>query len=75
MTFRTQLRGDHWAQKVDQGDELYANTGEWQTVHRVYDQENDDYSERIVDATGKVVKECHEPLSKHRGHGSQRRTS
>jgi hypothetical protein len=31
------------------------------------------YTERIVDATGNVVREIDEPLSQHRGHGAAKR--
>jgi hypothetical protein len=42
-------------------------------VCRVVDRESDRYTERIVDATGNVVREIDEPLSQHRGHGAAKR--
>lgn len=45
-------------------------------AHReqVIDRDNDKYFERVTDyATGEVLHECEEPLSKHVGHGSAKK--
>ena len=57
--------------KIIQGDDLYKDTGKWNYLERIFDYENDYYSEKITDPlTGEVIKECKEPLSEHKGHGS-----
>jgi hypothetical protein len=41
---------------------------------RIIDRDNDSYHEIVMDPiSGKVVHECKEPLSQHRGHGSAKR--
>ncbi len=45
-------------------------------VHRemIIDRENDHYFERVTDyESGEVIHECDEPLSKHLGHGADKR--
>jgi hypothetical protein len=38
---------------------------------RIFNRREDAYHERVVDPeTGKVIHECSEPLSEHKGHGS-----
>ena len=59
--------------EITAGKELYRKTGEWHTVDRVINRPNDRYDELIKDQHGKVVRECHEPLSKHQGRGSAKR--
>ena len=57
--------------RITQGDDLYRDTGKWNHLERVIDRENDYYSEKITDPlTGEIIKECNEPLSEHKGHGS-----
>jgi hypothetical protein len=57
-----------------QGDDLHRDTGTWKQLSRVIDRENDEYHEVVKDpSTGEVIHECHEPLSKHRGHGAAKR--
>lgn len=54
--------------------EWFRRSGRWHVVTRVVNRRDDQYHERIVDReTGSVVREVHEPLSQHRGHGSARR--
>jgi hypothetical protein len=55
------------------GFDYYRDTAEWRQVSRVVDREADRYTERIVDATGNVVRDVDEPLTDHRGHGAARR--
>src|SRR3954463_11903360 len=56
-------------QKV--GDDLHHATGKWNHLTRVVDREANAYHEVIVDLeTGAVIREVHEPLSEHQGHGS-----
>jgi len=53
------------------GDDYNRDIGEWRKLERVIDRDNDAYKEVITDPkTGKVIKHCEEPLSKHTGHGS-----
>jgi hypothetical protein len=62
------------AREVLVGDDVQRSTGEWMEKARVIDRDADHYFERVVDArTGKVVHECDEELSKHRGHGSAKK--
>lgn len=57
------------------GDDLYHLTGRWNRLERHIDHENDWYDEVITDsATGEILKETHEPLSQHQGHGSAKRS-
>jgi hypothetical protein len=58
------------------GDSLHRLTGEWNRREMTIGRENDRYIERVVDGeTGVTIHECDEPLSKHQGHGSTKRTS
>lgn len=53
------------------GDDQYRKTGEWHSLERVIDRENDRYKEIISNPkTGEVIHHCEEPLSQHQGHGS-----
>jgi hypothetical protein len=57
--------------RIIQGDDMYRDTGKWNYLERVFDYENDYYIEKITDPlTGEIIKECKEPLSEHKGHGS-----
>ncbi len=57
--------------EFETGDDLHKNSGKWMDKVRLIDRRNDDYHEVITDPeTGEKVHECHEPLSKHHGHGS-----
>ena len=48
--------------------------GKWACVYRDINRERDTYDEKVVDEeTGKVLNECHEPLSVHTSHGSAKR--
>lgn len=78
MTFKKKLliKGRHskgrkpFIEEVS-GDDLHRKSGEWMKLRRVIDRDNDIYHEVVIDPkTGKVIHECKEPLSKHRGHGS-----
>ena len=53
--------------------EWFRKLGRWHQVTRIVNRRDDEYHEVIVDGqTGEVVREVHEPLSQHRGHGSAR---
>jgi hypothetical protein len=53
------------------GDDLFRKTGEWNSLERVIDRENDLYKEVISNPqTGEVIRHCEEPLSQHQSHGS-----
>jgi uncharacterized FlaG/YvyC family protein len=61
--------------KIEQivGDDLHRNSGKWYKKVRIIDRENDRYYEEIVDPdTGNVIRQCDEPLSEHRGRGSEK---
>lgn len=48
--------------------------GLWRKVKRVFDRELDWYEEEVSDPeTGEVLHRCAEPLSEHRGHGSDKK--
>lgn len=48
--------------------------GLWRKVKRVFDRELDWYEEEVSDPeTGEVFNRCAEPLSEHRGHGSDKK--
>lgn len=49
----------------------FGATGRWHVRYRHMDRRSDAYDEVYLDEkTGVVVHENHEPLPKHRGHGS-----
>jgi phage FluMu protein Com len=53
------------------GDDLHRKSGKWMMKQRVIDREKDKYKEVVTDPeTGKVVRHCEEPLTKHTGRGS-----
>ncbi len=55
------------------GDDFHRKSGSWMKLYRLIDRVKDWYHERVTDpAIGKVVHECREALTKHRGHGSAR---
>ena len=48
---------------------------QWMKIHRIIDRVKGWYYEHIVDPeTGNVVRHCEEPLSKHQGHGSAKKS-
>jgi len=50
---------------------IFRKTGERTHREKVADCDNDRYRERVISLeSGKVLHECDEPLSEHRGHGS-----
>jgi hypothetical protein len=56
------------------GDDLHRKSQKWMKLERVVDRDKNQYSETITDpSTGKVVHQCKEPLTKHRGHGSAKK--
>jgi len=58
------------------GSERSVRSGRWVVKKRVIDREKNWYEEVIVDEeTGEVVRDSHEPLSDHAGHGSAKRES
>jgi hypothetical protein len=55
--------------------EIFRKTGERTHREKIEDRDNDRYRERVVSLeSGKVLHECDEPLSEHRGHGSAKKT-
>lgn len=52
------------------GSDYYRRDQRWHRVDRRIDYANDRYDETITDeATGEVIRDCHERLSDHQGHG------
>ncbi|MCL5406738.1 MAG: hypothetical protein M1398_08505 [Deltaproteobacteria bacterium] len=67
--------GKELAESVS-GDDLHRKTGKWMEKSRTIDRKNDWYEETVTDPeTGRVVHRCAEPLSRHRGHGSDKENS
>jgi len=72
------LKGRHTGGKkpfIEQvsGDDLHRKSGTWMKHSRIIDRDNDSYHEVVIDPnSGKIVHECKEPLSQHRGHGSDK---
>jgi len=57
------------------GDDYTHDTQKWNKKHKRIDVDNDWYSEKVTDSdTGEILHLCEEPLSKHRGHGSAKRS-
>ncbi len=55
------------------GDDLHYSSGKWMQKERLVDHKHNIYRERILNPeTGDVVHFCEEPLSEHRGHGSDK---
>lgn len=53
------------------GDEVRKKDGKWLKKERRIDKNADRYRELLIDpATGEVLRDVDEPLSKHTGHGS-----
>lgn len=60
--------------ELTQGHDLHQQSGNWNYLYRLIDRLNDWYHEKITDAkTGKIIRDCQEPLSKHQGRGSAKR--
>lgn len=59
----------------DRGIPSYSRSREKIVHHeRIIDRDNDRYSEKVTDYdTGEVIHHCEEPLSMHKGHGSDKR--
>ena len=56
-----------------EGDDLHRKSGLWMKLKRIIDRANDWYEETVIDPrTNKVIHNTSEPLSKHRGHGSDK---
>ena len=56
------------------GEELYRKTNKWHQIERIIDREHNVYYEKITDLeTGEVIRYEWEPLSEHRGHGSDKK--
>ncbi len=58
------------------GADRHRAADRWVERQRVIDRENDSYVEIVTEeGTGIVIHECREPLSQHRGHGSDKKKS
>ncbi len=57
------------------GDDLHRKTGKWMKKIRVINRDKDEYKEIVTDPkTNSVVHKCEEPLSKHTGHNSAKKS-
>lgn len=57
------------------GHDLHRQSGRWMVLIRVIDRLNNWYHEIVKDPeTGDVLHESSEPLSRHKGHGSAKKT-
>jgi hypothetical protein len=66
--------GGRWVAQSTREVSTFTAEGREHYVERTIDRLSDEYHERIIDrATGDVVREVHEPLSAHRGHGTPRK--
>lgn len=59
--------------KTKTGDSFFKKTQEWTNRDMTVNRENDTYDEVTKNSKGEVIHECHEPLSKHKGHGSDKK--
>jgi hypothetical protein len=81
LQLRSQLRlkarrGGKGRAYVEQrvGDDLHWKSDIWNRLKRFVDRENDEYHELITNPeTGVVIREIHEPLSQHQGHGAAKK--
>jgi hypothetical protein len=65
-------KGKPFVEGVD-GDDVHRATGHWNVLSRLIDRRGNRYRERIVDGeTGEVIRDVDEPLTGHRGHGSDK---
>jgi hypothetical protein len=54
----------------------HRDEARWSVRNKVVNRADDEYHEVITDLeSGNVVHECHEPLSRHTGHGDARKPS
>jgi hypothetical protein len=67
---RTRIGDKKPHEEILRGGDLYRATGEWRTIDRHIDRDNDDYKKVVTDSAGNVVYYQHHPLSEHQGHGS-----
>lgn len=59
--------------KFFSGDDQRKSDGKWMKKEQLVDAINDRYEETVIDPdTGEVVHHTREPLSQHRGHGSDK---
>lgn len=57
------------------GSDLHRKSGIWMRYERLIDRARNWYREHVTNpTTGQVVHHCEEPLSEHRGHGSDGRS-
>lgn len=58
------------------GDDLFRLTGQWNILKQIIDRRRNYYLKVVTDSkTGKVIRYCEEPLSRHQGRGSARKSS
>lgn len=56
------------------GDSFYRKLKRWMRLERVIDRRNDHYKEVVTDPqSGDEIHRCEEPLSRHKGHGDDKK--
>jgi endogenous inhibitor of DNA gyrase (YacG/DUF329 family) len=72
---RHQAPGKPFCEEVT-GDDLHRKTGKWMKLDRIIDRVKNLYREVVTDQkSGEIVYKCEEPLSEHKGHGSEKKTN
>ncbi len=51
-----------YAREIMQGNSLTRDTGDWATIERSFDRENDKYDEIVKDSKGNIIYNEHIPL-------------
>jgi hypothetical protein len=60
--------------ELTEGEDFHRKTRKWNTIYRLIDGCNNLYRETFWDKeTGQIIRHCEEPLSEHRGHGSDKK--
>lgn len=58
------------------GFDYHRDSKKLRIVNRTINRRDNEYHEKVIDPeTGEVLREVHEPLTKHRGRGAARRSS
>lgn len=73
ITYQLKNSGKKAEVKGKSGDHYIRSLDQWGTLERTVDRVRDTYDEVVRDSDGNIIHECHEPLSKHLGHGDDRK--
>ncbi len=63
-----------YSSEIISKDDFYRDSQEWRHIDKVIDREKDRYTETIKDKNGNIVHQTDEPLTKHQGRGSAKKT-